>query len=292
MKFLFTDSARHLKRLFVNRGVDMAAYESFEFSDGELGYRLEQDVKRQTCSIIASVGPDPRSLFDILAVHRLLRENGAHECLLVLTYLGYARQDRRTESGEAAIGIMVAEILRNMNTAKIFGFDLHSDPIRKSLGPNFIELSALDLLAKAINKEEIDMVVAPDEGARHRTARLAKLFDLPLEVGWIEKVRPRRNVAVAKSLHGNVSGKHVLILDDMIDTGGTIEEAVRLVSKSGAMTIRIAATHGIFSGKALDRLSRLPIREIFVTNTLPQKRLPKLQVIDVSTLILESLQQT
>lgn len=292
MKYFLTDSTRHLKRLLVNRGANVASYESFSFSDGEVGYRLEEDVRRQTCAIVASIEPDPCSLFEVMALHRLIRENGAHECLLVIPYLGYARQDRQTQPGEASIGVMVAELLRNMNTTKIFAFDVHSDVIRKSLGPNFVEWPAAKLFAEALGRQETDIVIAPDEGAKKRAQRLASQFDPPAETGWIEKIRPRHNVAVAKTIHGDVKGKNVVIFDDMIDTGGTIEEAVRLVSKNGAMTIRVAATHGVFSDKALDRLSRLPIRGIFVTNTLPQKRFPKLQVVDISKTILETLERT
>ncbi len=108
----------------------------------------------------------------------------------------------------------------------------------------------------------------------------------------IEKVRPKPNVAIAKQLHGEVRGKDVLIVDDMIDTGGTLSEAVKLVSRNAAHRIRLAATHGIFSGDARERLSRLPIEEVLITNTLPQIRHKKIHILDITPLVVTALGRT
>jgi len=108
----------------------------------------------------------------------------------------------------------------------------------------------------------------------------------------IEKVRPKPNVAIARTLHGDVRGKDVLIVDDMIDTGGTLSEAVKLASQNGARRIRLAATHGIFSGEARERLSRLPIEEVLITNTLSQIRHKKIRILDITPLALAALGRT
>jgi ribose-phosphate pyrophosphokinase len=108
----------------------------------------------------------------------------------------------------------------------------------------------------------------------------------------IEKARPKPNVAIAKRLQGDVRGKDVLIVDDMIDTGGTLSEAVKLVSRNGARSVRLAATHGIFSGEASRRLISLPIKEMLVTNTLAQTRSPKIRILDISPLLLNALART
>jgi ribose-phosphate pyrophosphokinase len=107
----------------------------------------------------------------------------------------------------------------------------------------------------------------------------------------IEKVRPKPNVAIGKRLQGDVRGKDVLIVDDIIDTGGTLSEAVKLVSRNGARSIRLAATHGIFSGEARNRLARLPVNEILITNTLPQIMSSKIRILDIIPLILDALGQ-
>lgn len=286
MMYFLTDSTNHLRKLLVNRGVALGSSQTVAFADGERGFRLSEDVRRQAVMLVASVLPDPGSLFDLLAMLRLLRENHSRNPILAIPYLGYARQDRPTQPGEAAIGVMVAELVRNANPLRIRVLDPHSTAILDALGPAAEAVSALPLIAErfADIEDKPEVVVAPDVGAKPRAETLATL--LTAKSAYIEKIRPRPNVAVAKELHGDVRGKHILIIDDMIDTGGTIEEAVRLVSRKGALSIRVAATHGIFSKNARDRLSRLPIKEIIVTNSLPQSRQSKIRVLDISSLLL------
>jgi ribose-phosphate pyrophosphokinase len=133
------------------------------------------------------------------------------------------------------------------------------------------------------------MIVSPDAGFKVRAEELAGFMKPRPEVAVIDKVRPHPNVAIAKRLHGDVRGRDVLIVDDIIDTGGTLHQAVKLVSQNGARSIRLAATHGIFSNHARDRLFRLPVREIMITNTLPQIRYPKIRLLNIVPLLLDFL---
>jgi ribose-phosphate pyrophosphokinase len=151
------------------------------------------------------------------------------------------------------------------------------------------EFSALPLLAKALSKCPPDVVVSPDGGYLSRARQLAALFDPRPDVAVIDKVRPRPNVAIAKKLHGTVQGKEVVLLDDIIDTGRTLAEAIKLVFQEGAKKVRLAATHGIFSGDAKKRLFRFPVDEILVTNTLPQTRHPRIRILDIVPLIENAL---
>jgi ribose-phosphate pyrophosphokinase len=136
------------------------------------------------------------------------------------------------------------------------------------------------------------VIVAPDAGSVSRAEKLASLLDSHPEVAAIDKVRPRANVAVAKRLRGEVRGKRVLIVDDIIDTGGTVAEAVKLVCQNGSRSLQLAATHGIFSGDARNRLSHLPIEEILITNTVPQIRHPKIRTLDIVPLIVKTLRSS
>jgi ribose-phosphate pyrophosphokinase len=148
-------------------------------------------------------------------------------------------------------------------------------------------LSALPLFAEHLSRgEPVDVVVAPDAGALRRARSLAGQLVPKAEVVIIEKRRPEPNVAVARTICGDVKGKRVVIIDDMIDTGGTICEAVRLVSEHGAGSIRIAATHGIFSRDARERIVRLPVRDTWVTNSLPQPPHERTQVLDITPILL------
>jgi ribose-phosphate pyrophosphokinase len=190
------------------------------------------------------------------------------------------------------MGIMVAELLQKMNPSRLIFIDVHSDLIRKAFRPSVTELSALPLIADALAKHPPDVIVSPDAGFVSMAGRLQKLLKPRPNLAVVEKVRPKPNVAVAKHLHGDVRGKDVLIADDMIDTGGTLSEAVKLVAQNGARNIRLAATHGIFSGEARRRLISLPIKEILVTNTLPQIRSPGIRILDISPLVFDALGRT
>ncbi len=289
MKLFLADSAKHLQRSFKKIGCHIGQYVASRFADGERGYRLKENVKGESVAIIASILPDPGSLFEALALHRLVVENGSRKTTLVIPYLGYARQDRPCRSGEGSIGIMVAELLQETSPSKLILFDVHSDLVRKTFRPFVTELSALPLIAQALAKHPPRVIVSPDAGFVSGAERLSRLYKSRPALSVIEKVRPKPNVAVAKYLHGDVRGKDVLIVDDIIDTGGTLSEAVKLVSQNGARNIHLAATHGIFSGEARDRLARLPIKEILITNSLPQIRSPKIRILDMTPLILHAL---
>ena len=289
MKLFIADSAKHLRRNLIKHGCKIGRYETFAFADGERGYRLEESVRGKKVALLASVLPDPESLFEITAVHYLLKENAARETTVVIPYLGYARQDRPARPGEGSTGIMVVESLGRMNPSRLFLIDVHSGLIREAFRSFATELSALPLIAEALAKHPPEMIVSPDAGFASTAGRLQKLITPKPGLAVIEKVRPRPNVAIAKHLHGDVRGKDVLIADDMIDTGGTLSEAVKLVSQYGARGIRLAATHGIFSGEARRRLTSLPVKEILVTNTLPQIRFHGIRILDISPCILDAL---
>ena len=289
MKLFLASSSKHLRPSLVKQGRAIGDYETYTFADQERGYRLKEDVQGKSIALIASILPAPESLFELLALYRLIVENGAAETVLIVPYLGYARQDRPLRKGEAGIGLMVAEILKHLQASQLILWDLHSEPIRRAFGPSLMELSALPLFASLLADRPPEVIVAPDTGSIPRAEKLAKLLTPHPGIALVDKVRPRPNVAMARRLSGDVQGKEVLIIDDMIDTGGTLAEAVKLVSEKGASAIRLAATHGIFSGQARECLSRLPISEILITNTLPQIRYPKIRRLDIVPLLLAAL---
>lgn len=289
MIFFLSSSAEHLRRSFVRHGCDLGLFESYAFADGERGYRLKVNVKGKSVAIVASILPDPESLFELMALNHLVWENGAKKTTFVIPYLGYARQDRPSRKGEGGIGLMVVSLILGTKPSRLILVDTHSDLIRKAFRHSEIEISALSLFARALSTQPPEVVVAPDAGSVSRAEKLVNLFNPHPGVAAIDKIRPRANQAVAKRLRGDVRGKRVLIVDDMIDTGGTLAEAVKLVSQNGSTSISLAATHGIFSSHARDRLSHLPVKEILITNTLPQIRHPKIRVLNIVPLIVEIL---
>jgi ribose-phosphate pyrophosphokinase len=286
MKLFLAYSAEHLRLSLEKNGISVGRHDAFLFADRERGYRLGEEVRGERVTVIACVLPDPGSLFELRALHRLAHENGAARIDLVIPYLGYARQDRRNQAGEGSLGLMVVESLRALKRSRLVFFDVHSPRIRNALGPSSRELSALPLFARTLSARVPDVIVSPDAGSILRARELARLLKPKPEVAIVEKFRPRPNVAVARHLHGDVRGKNALVIDDMIDTGGTVSEAVKLILQQGARHVRIAAAHGIFSGDARDRLSKLPVDEILVTNTLPQIPHPKIRTLDIVPMLL------
>ena len=150
MELFLADSARHLFRSIRKYGFKIGRYESYAFADGERGYRLREDVRGKSDVLIASVLPDPESLFEILAFHHLACENGARNTIFFVPYLGYARQDRPVRRGEGSIGRMVIETLHRMNPSKLILFDVHSDLIRKTFRSFVTELSVLPLISNRL----------------------------------------------------------------------------------------------------------------------------------------------
>lgn len=290
MKIFLTTSTKHLTRSLLRHGLQIGKVDPYFFADGERGYLLKDNIRKKATTIIASVLPDPESLFELLALQRLLAENGSSEITLVMPYLAYARQDRATRKGEAGIGNMVAGLIRTMKVSRRIVVDVHSDLIRHALGSRVTEISALPLFAEVLSEHPPDVIVAPDSGSVARTRKMSGLLLPRPEIAFIEKFRPRFNVAVSTGLRGEVRDKDVVVLDDMIDTGGTLAGAINLISRQKARSVRVAATHGIFSRNARERLARLPVDDILITNTLPQIPHRKICVLDIVPLLAKALE--
>ncbi|MBU0646156.1 ribose-phosphate diphosphokinase [Patescibacteria group bacterium] len=283
--YFLTDSANHLRRLMINRGASIGSAQQSISANGERSYRLKEDLKREQIRLVASIWPDANSLFDLLAYFRLLRDHKCPTPSLVIPYLAYARE--YDEPGQAKINEMLAELVRNLNPAKISVFDLHDPRLLANLGANARIVNTWPLLAERLLKDDApEVVLAPDEAAKPLAQALINLLGGTAELAYIEKERPKPNSALANNLVGEVSNRRVLIADDIIDTGATMIEAVRLVSQKGASQIRLAANHGIFTQDAREKLSRLPIQDIYVTNTWPQPRHPIIKTVDISSLLI------
>lgn len=285
MKYFLTNSTTYLKPPLLRNGIKISPIVFSKYICGERTYKLSEKVAGQEATLIASVLPEPESLFELLAAVELLKTNGVKKLRVSVPYMAYARQDRPTTKGEGSLGILVAELLKECGAESRRFLEPHSHLIVGVLEKSQI-VSAAPLFADYFKSKEIEIVIAPDKGARERADRLAKLMKIA-ETGFVEKSRPRAGVAMAKKLHGAVKNKNVLIFDDMVDTGNTLIQAVKILKKYGAKKISIAATHGIFSKNARERLVKLPIEEIVVTNSLPQTKYKKIKTLDITPLIFD-----
>lgn len=284
MTIFLTPSATHLRRTLLRAGHRLGQYAIVRYPDGEWTVRFSGPV-RGDALVVGNVTPSAESLLQLVALVYALHEAGARVSLAV-PYLAFARLDRLTARGESALGVAVARLLASLPVRRISVLDAHSDAIVRALGPRAKRLSVLSHVAALLRDADIGAVVAPDHGALARARKLARFLPGRVRVAWIEKTRLGPGRVRVRRLHGVVQAKNVVVIDDMIDTGGTLRAAVRLLRASGAAGIRVAATHGIFSENARAKLARLSIREWIITDSLPQRRSPRQRIIDVAPIVI------
>lgn len=284
MTIFLTPSATHLRPALARAGYRIGRYDVIRYPDGEWTVRLAGAV-RGDALIVANITPAAESVLHIVALVQALAEVGVRPTLAI-PHLAFARLDRRTSKGESALGIAVARVLASLPVRRISVLDAHSDAIVRALGPGVKQLSALSHVAVLLRNAGIGVVVAPDRGALRRARTLARLLPGRPRVAWVDKQRLGPGRVRPGRLHGTVRGKHVVIIDDMIDSGGTIGAAVRVLAASGVRDIHVAATHGIFSKGARAKLARLPVQQLIVSDSLPQRRGRGIRVLGVAPIVI------
>lgn len=257
------------------------------FPNGEDHLRVE-DVERHVC-VIGRTAPPGDNLFRTLLLIDTLRRSGAERITLVLPYFGYGRQDRQQLSGESVTASAVTAALAAAGASRIITADLHSDLVRETSAVPIESVSPVVDMAEAVREvlgDEPCTVVAPDHGARHRADLLAAGMGQKQEAAWVDKSRhPMTGKIDAREIRGPVQGTTAVLVDDILDSGKTIELAVRLLRRRGFKTFFLCVTHGLFDGNAPARIRRLKFKKIFVTDALPLKkeaaRLPGLKIIRI-----------
>lgn len=237
-------------------------YEVKQFADGEYYFRLKFSKKPASVILLGNITPAPCSLFELLALAQALQDSGIAIATLCVPYLGYSRQDRQSEKGEAVLARMIAGIVNRIPARRRVFADLHSAALRAMLTPH-TELKCLPDMVRSVARR-VDIIAAPDQGARRRAEEVAQ----GLPVITIPKRRPRHNIVAREEARYPVAGKRVLMVDDMIDTGRTIASAAALLKQQGAKSITVAATHAIFSPPSRAILAKAPIDRILVSDTL------------------------
>lgn len=275
MKVFSTRSGEHLiERMNVERG----AVTIKNFSDGELYIKIEEDVSNQEVWVLASTQAPADNLLELYFMLDALQRMNAKIHLLI-TYFSYARQDR-AEPGEALGSEVVFRFLQQFIIARTIIIHIHNPEVRMFF--DFEDVILLDFFIPII--EQVDCLVAPDEGAVDFTYALAQRTKKPVSV--MKKIRSGHERIERIELDNGVADKKVLIVDDMIATGGTVCKATKVLKDYGAKGIYVAATHGIFSGNAYEAIEHSHIAKVYVTNSLPQKEgKPKIEVVDCSSML-------
>ena len=249
------------------------------FTDGEIYVKINENVSKKNVLVVANLIPPADNIFELFLLLDSLKRAKARINLLV-TYFSYGRQDR-IKKGEALSYSIICNLLRQFRLQKIFVIHPHSSKMKKFL--RYKEIIPLDILYDLTKKA--DVLVAPDYGIVDLVRKIGKKLKKPIII--IEKKRVSEKKVAIKSIKGDIdlTGKKVLLIDDMISTGSTLIEAIRFLHKHNAKNIVAYATHGIFSEDAIKRLNMSIIDNIYVSNSFPVKNKGKIKVIDISKLV-------
>ena len=247
------------------------------FADGEILVTPKETVRGLDVTLIQSISnPVNENLMELLIAVDAIKRSSARSINLIIPYMGYARQDRKTKPREPITFKLVANMLQTAGATRILTFDIHSDQTQGFFDIPFDSLRAsLFLLKDFINTTQIKdfVVVSPDYGGVKRSKEISQMLNMPLAI--IDKRRPAPNQVEVTNILGDVKGKDCVIFDDMIDTGGTVIASSELLKKHGAKSVSILVTHGLFNGNAVERFNEAVekgyINNIFVTDTIEKE---------------------
>ncbi len=279
-------------------GIDLGKLTVKTFSDGELSVKFDENVRNEDVFIIQSTNPPSENIWELLLILDAAKRASAKSVVAVIPYFGYARQDRKDRPRVPISSRMFLDVISAVGVNRIVSMDLHSSQIQGFANVPFDHLySRIALFShlKDMNlNEDSGVVLAPDVGSAKMSQAYAKT--LGISFALIDKRRPKANEAVVVNLVGELDNKHVLIIDDMIDTAGTICNAAQTAIENGALSVIAIATHPVLSGPAVNRLMDSPISKVIVCNTIELDaekvtQLSKLQIIDVSHVFGESIKR-
>lgn len=269
-------------------GIDLAATDVGQFSDGEIKVIINENVRGSDAFVVQSTCmPVNDSIMELLILIDALKRASADRITAVIPYYGYARQDRKTRGREPITAKLVANLLTNAGANRVLALDLHSGQIQGFFDIPVDHLTAIGLLSNHLKDKDLTdyVVVSPDAGSIPRARDMAERLKLP--VAFIDKRRPEPNVAEVMNIVGKVAGNHAILLDDMIDTGGSLLQATKALRRMGAKSVVACATHAVFSGRARANMDEAGFSELVVTNTIPieQELRPLVKVLSVAPLL-------
>ncbi|WP_315025715.1 ribose-phosphate diphosphokinase [Abiotrophia defectiva] len=278
-------------------GLELGKISISRFSDGEVKVNVEESIRGAHVYIVQSTSdPVNDNLMELLIMIDALRRASAKTINVVMPYYGYARQERKAQSREPITAKLVANMITIAGADRVLTLDLHAPQIQGFFDIPVDHLIGVPLLAdyfleKGLFGEDV-VVVSPDHGGVVRARKLADFLKSPIAI--IDKRRPRPNVSEVMNIIGDVAGKKCIIIDDMIDTAGTITLAAAALLDKGADSVYACCTHAVLSGPAVERLDESEIKEVIVTDSIQQsegRHLDKLQTISVGTLVGEAIKR-
>lgn len=265
------------------------------FADGEIFVRINENVRGRDMFIIQPTPPPAETIVELLLLIDAARRASADRITAVIPYFGYARQDRKDQPRVAIGAKLMANMIQAAGADRVLGVDFHQHQLQGFFDIPVDHLYAAPVITKYFREKNLDnlVVVAPDVGAAKMARGFAKRLDAT--IGIIDKRRPTANVSEVLHVIGDVEGKDCIIADDMIDTAGTMTEAVAALKQRGARDVYCCATHALLSGPAVERFTASQVKEVVVTNTIElpeEKRFPQLTVLSVGELVARAIRYT
>ncbi|MEN9363079.1 MAG: Ribose-phosphate diphosphokinase [Bacteroidota bacterium] len=271
-------------------GKDLGAATLLKFSDGEMSPSFDESVRGCDVFIIQSTFPSSDNLMELLLMIDAARRASAHYVTAVIPYFGYSRQDRKDRPRVGIGAKLIGNLLTAAGADRLMTIDLHAGQIQGFMDfpVDHLEGNAIFVpYLKSLNLENI-VFASPDVGGVVRTRNMAKFFNADMVI--CDKHRKRANEIASMQLIGDVKGADVVLVDDLIDTGGTLCKAAQLIMDKGANSVRAVVTHPVLSGKAYENISNSVLAELLVTDTIPQKQVcEKIKVLSVAELFAKAI---
>ncbi|GHU84685.1 ribose-phosphate pyrophosphokinase [Deferribacterales bacterium] len=278
-----------------NLGMRLGAAMVNKFSDGEINIKINESVRGREVFIVQSIcTPSDTHLMELMIMTDALMRASAASITAVIPYFGYSRQDRMVEPRVSITAKLIANLLAKAGINRLVTMDLHAGQIQGFFDIPVDNLYAMPVMSRYLNEKFTDhsscVVVSPDAGGVTRARVLAKHLNCPLAM--VDKRRTGPNVAKAMNVIGDVEGKYAIIIDDMIDTAGTLVESSNAILNKGAKGVIACATHGVLSGPALERIASSGMDEVVITDTIPlTNSVSKIRQLSVASLFATSIER-
>ncbi|KZE68109.1 ribose-phosphate pyrophosphokinase [Fictibacillus phosphorivorans] len=281
------------KEIAQHIGIELGESSVTKFSDGEIQINIEESIRGCEVYVIQSTSdPVNQHLMELLIMIDALKRASAKTINVVMPYYGYARQDRKARAREPITAKLVANLLETAGATRVIAIDLHATQIQGFFDIPVDQLLGVPILANYFANKELDdiVIVSPDHGGVTRARKMADRLKAPIAI--IDKRRPRPNVSEVMNIVGNIEGKTAILIDDIIDTAGTITLAANALIENGAKEVYACCTHPVLSGPAMDRIQNSSIKELVVTNTIvlpEEKKIDKVTQLSVAPLLGEAI---
>ena len=292
MVFSGTATTYLAEKICQSLGCPLGELQITKFSDGEFAVSYEESIRGRDIFLVQSTFPNSDNLMELLLMIDAAKRASAHTINAVIPYFGWARQDRKDKPRVSIGAKLVADLLSAAGVNRVITMDLHADQIQGFFNVPVDHLYASNVILPYLQSLNLDnlVIASPDVGGSKRANTYAKYLGCPLVL--CNKTRARANVVASMQIIGEVEGKNVVIIDDMVDAAGTITKAADLMKASGAKTVRACASHCVMSGPASDRVQNSALEEIVFTDSIPYtQRCAKVKQLSVAELFAETIRR-